>query len=211
MSRLQIKICGVKTKEAVDATVEGGAAFIGFNFFKPSPRYVTPQAAADLARPIPGYRVRSVAVTVDPTDDELKAIFGAFRPDYIQLHGKENPSRVAEIKARYHQGIIKAFPITNDKDFNAVYPYAATTDFFLFEGKPPKDSKLPGGNAAAFDWKLLEGKRFSRPWFLAGGINPKNIREAAKISGADYIDISSGVEKAPGVKDPALITDALKY
>jgi phosphoribosylanthranilate isomerase len=209
MARLQVKICGVKTKEAVEAAVKGGASFVGFNFFKPSPRYVTPEAASQLAQLVPTHRTQKVAVLVDPTDDDLKTIFTQFRPDLIQLHGQETPARVSEIKANYHQPIIKAFPITADKDFNAVYPYSALAHYFLFEGKPPAGSKLPGGNASPFDWKLLQGKRFSRPWFLAGGLNPKNIAEAAKISGAEYADVSSGVEKAPGEKDPALIKDIL--
>ncbi|HVY12524.1 MAG TPA: phosphoribosylanthranilate isomerase, partial [Alphaproteobacteria bacterium] len=154
MPKLQVKICGVKTKEAVDAAVRGGAAYIGLNFYPPSPRYVSPEAAAQLALLLPA-RVKAVAVLVDPTDELLEQIFSRFRPALLQLHGHEPPARVAELKARYNVPVIKALPISTEVDFDAVNDYAPVADYFLFEGRPPKGATLPGGNASSFDWKLM--------------------------------------------------------
>lgn len=208
MATLQVKICGVKTREAVEAAVTGGAAFIGFNFFRPSPRYVTPEAAGQLAALVPP-QVKKVAVLADPAADELQKIFAHFKPDMLQLHGKEPPHRVQELKERYRLPIIKALPIAAAKDFEAAKVYEKVADYFLFEGKPPQGSALPGGNASSFDWKLLQDRTFAKPWFLAGGLNAKNVKEAVELSGATAVDISSGVERAPGEKDTGMIREAL--
>jgi phosphoribosylanthranilate isomerase len=204
MSEIQIKICGIKTKDAMEAAINYGAAFVGLNFFAPSPRSTTPDNAAQLAALVPP-RIKTAAVTVDPDDALLNAILARFKPDFIQLHGKETPKRVAEIKERFGTGIIKALPISEGADFGAMKEYEPLVDRFLFDGKTPPNATLPGGNALAFDWKLMHGQNIAKPWFLAGGLNVTNAKAAVELSGAKALDVSSGVETAPGVKDPALI------
>ncbi len=205
---VQVKICGIKTKEALEAAVQNGASYVGFNFYRSSPRYVFPDQAAQLAKLVPG-KVKIVAVMVDPEDQLLDDIFERFTPDLIQLHGKETPQRVAEIKSRYRVEVIKALPISEAKDFDRVKDYEAVADRLLFDGKPPTNSALPGGNALTFDWKLMQGQKIAKPWFLAGGLTPKNVKEAVELSGASAVDMASGVETAPGEKSPALIKEVL--
>jgi len=200
------KICGVTTPEAVRAALDGGAAYLGFMFFPKSPRNIAPDAAARLAPPARAKGVKIVAVVVDPSDNEVDAIVADLSPDLIQLHGKETPARVRELAQRSGRGIIKVMPVAEASDFTAARAYEPLVDHLMFETKPPKDADRPGGLGVAFDWTLLEGRRFQRPWFLAGGLNPWNVGEAVAASKAPLVDVSSGVERGPGLKDPALIT-----
>ncbi len=199
------KICGLSTPEAVDAALAGRAGWLGFVFFPKSPRHVSPATAARLCAPVQG-RARTVAVMVDPTDAELDALTAEFRPDLIQLHGRETPARAGAVAARAGSGIIKALPVTAAADIDAAQAFAGAVDHLMFDARPPSGADLPGGVGARFDWTLLAGRRFERPWFLAGGLDPWNVGEALSLSGAPAVDVSSGVERGPGVKDPALIS-----
>jgi phosphoribosylanthranilate isomerase len=199
------KICGVSTPEAVRATVEGGAAFLGFMFFARSPRNIAPDAANRLAPPARAAGVKIVAVTVDPSNNEIDAIMTGLAPDLIQLHGKEPPARVREIAQRAGSGIIKVIAVAEASDVDAARTYEPLVEHLMFETRPPKDADRPGGLGVTFDWTLLKGRRFERPWFLAGGLNPWNVADAVAASGAPILDVSSGVERGPGLKDPALI------
>jgi phosphoribosylanthranilate isomerase len=198
------KICGLSTPDAVQAALDGRAAFLGFVFFAKSPRALTPDLAAELARPVRG-EAKIVAVTVDPDNETLDRIATLLAPDLIQLHGKETPFRVSEIKARTGAGVIKALPVSEARDLRAAADYDGLVDYLMFDAKPPTGSDLPGGVGARFDWTLLKDARFERPWFLAGGLDPWNVAEAAAASGAPMVDVSSGVERGPGLKDPRLI------
>ena len=200
------KICGISTPEAAHAVLDGGAAFVGFNFFPRSPRYVTPDAAARLAEPMRGGRTRIVALAVDPDDAELDRIVAELQPDLIQLHGHETPSRVRQVAVRAGRGVIKVLPVSGAADIDAAREYEPVVEHLMFDAKPPKDADRPGGLGEPFDWNLLAGRRFARPWFLAGGLNPWNVAEAMTATGAAFADVSSGVERGPGLKDPALIT-----
>ncbi len=199
------KICGLSTSQTVQAALEGGAAFLGFMFFPASPRNVRPDFAARLAEPARG-RAGVVAVTVDADDQALDALMAVFKPDFIQLHGKESPERAATVRGRTGAGVIKALPIAESADLAAANAYDGVVDHLMFDAKPPKEADRPGGLGASFDWTLLAGRRFSRPHFLAGGLDPWNVREAAKLSGAPLVDVSSGVERGPGLKDAGLIS-----
>ncbi len=203
------KICGLTTPDAVEAALAGGASHLGFVFFPPSPRNLDPERAAFLAAPARG-RTPVVAVVVDPDDDLIDRIASALRPDFFQLHGKEDASRAAAIKRRSGSGVIKALSVSEAADLDAAVAFEGAVDHLMFDARPPKGSVLPGGLGAKFDWSLLAGRRFARPWFLAGGIGPLNVTEALEISGAPLVDVSSGVESAPGLKDPALISAFLK-
>ena len=203
------KICGLGSDEAVAAALAGGASHLGFVFFAPSPRNLDPDAAARLARPARG-KARIVAVTVDPGDELLDRIMATLRPNLIQLHGGETPARAAEIARRTGAGVVKALPVSDAGDLQAATAYEPVVEHLMFDARPPKDAARPGGVGARFDWTLLEGRRFSRPWFLAGGLDPWNVAEAAAASGAPLVDVSSGVEKGPGLKDPALISAFLQ-
>jgi len=198
------KICGVTTPEAVRAALDGGAAFLGFMFFEKSPRYLSIEAAARLAEPVRG-KVKVVAVTVDPTDADVERIAGGLRPDFIQLHGRETPSRVREVAQRSGVGVIKVLPVAEAADLYAAGDYELVADHLMFDAKPPKDASRPGGLGGSFDWTLLAGRRFRRPWLLAGGLDPWNLADAVRQSGAPLVDVSSGVERGPGLKDPALV------
>lgn len=200
------KICGVSTPEAVRAVVDGGAAYLGFMFFPRSPRNIAAEAAARLVPPARARGVKIVAVVVDPSDDDLDALVAGLSPDLIQLHGRETPARAREIAARSGRGIVKVVPVSEAADIDAARAYEPVVEHLMFETKPPKDAERPGGLGVAFDWTLLQGRRFQRPWFLAGGLNPWNVGEALAASGAPLADVSSGVERGPGLKDPALIT-----
>ena len=217
-SRTSAKICGLSTPEAVRAAVEGGAAYLGFVFFDKSPRNLTPEAAGRLVDPVraKGGRsgaVKTVAVTVDPDDALIDRLMATMKPDLIQAHGKETPSRIREIAARSGVGVIKALTVSSSADVEQARAFETVAEQFLFDARPVEGSALPGGTGARFDWTLLEGRRFSRPHFLAGGLDPWNVADAIRVSGAPLADVSSGVERGPGLKDPALITaflDAIK-
>ncbi|MDO8378876.1 phosphoribosylanthranilate isomerase [Phenylobacterium sp.] len=200
------KICGLSTPEAVTAAVDGGASHIGFIFFPKSPRNIAPEAAARLTPPARAKNVKIVAVTVDPDDELLDRLATILAPDLIQLHGAETPARAREVARRTGAGVIKVIPISTAHDLSAAKAYEAATDHLMFEAKAPQDSELPGGNGARFDWSLMMGHRFQRPWLLAGGLDPWNVVDAVRLSGAPMVDVSSGVERGPGLKDPALIT-----
>ncbi|KQU62712.1 N-(5'-phosphoribosyl)anthranilate isomerase [Aminobacter sp. DSM 101952] len=199
-----IKICGLKTDEALQAALGNGASHVGFIFFAKSPRNVSPEDAGRLREAARG-RAKAVAVTVDADDAFLDEIVAAMAPDMIQLHGKESPARVAEVKARYGLPVMKAFSIREAGDFEAIIPYAGVADRLLFDAKPPAGSELPGGNGVSFDWRLLAGLDASVDYMLSGGLNANNIGDAIQLANPPGIDISSGVESAPGVKDAALI------
>ena len=206
---VQAKICGLKTPETVAAALEGGAAFVGFQMFSASPRYISPEDAARLAAPVRG-RARITAVTVDPDDALLDRLMASLRPDLIQLHGRETPARAAAVAARTGAEVIKAMPVSEASDLDPAAAFDVAVAHLMFDARPPRGAVLPGGNGVAFDWDLLAGRRFSRPWLLAGGLDPWNVSEAIARSGAPIVDVSSGVERGPGVKDPALISAFLE-
>lgn len=184
------------------AAVESGAAFVGLNFFPPSPRAVTPKEAARLATLVPA-QVLSVGVLVDPDDSWLDEILTSVPLDVLQFHGHETPERVAEIKLRTGRKVIKAISISNAEDFRRADDYCNTVDWLMFDAKPPKELKnpLPGGNAVQFDWTMLAGRAWPVPWFLAGGLDAANVGKAVRQSGAALVDTSSGVEDSPGQKN----------
>ena len=202
--RLDIKICGLSTAETVAAALSGGASHVGFIFFPRSPRNVTPEEAGRLRQAARG-RALAVAVSVDADDAVLDAIVAAMAPDMLQLHGRETPARVAEVKARYGLPVIKALSVAERADLDAIHPYAGIADRFLLDAKPPRDAELPGGNGIAFDWRLLEGLSGEIDYLLSGGLDAANVGEALSRVSPPGIDLSSGVESGPGVKDPALI------
>ena len=202
---VRAKICGLSTPEAVTAALDGDAAFLGFVFFARSPRNIAPEAAARLAPPARARNVKIVALAVDPSDAEIDAIVDGLSPDLIQLHGKETPSRAREVAQRSGCGVIKVLPVSDRSDIDAAGAYESVVEHLMFDAKPPKDSELPGGTGARFDWTIMAGRRFQRPWLLAGGLDPWNVAEAMRLSGAPLVDVSSGVERGPGLKDPALI------
>ena len=204
-----VKICGVKTPEAAAAALAGGAAYVGFMFFEKSPRNVTPAAAARLAAPVRG-QAKTVAVVVDPDDALLRELAETLRPDFIQLHGRETPARVREAAMRTGAGTIKVISIGEEADLAKLTEFEAVADHLMLDAKAPPGADRPGGNGAAFDWSLTYGRNFLRPWFLAGGLDPYNVTEAVRLSGAPIVDVSSGVERGAGLKDPALIEAFLR-
>jgi len=204
MTTLDIKICGLKTDEALDAALAGGASHVGFIFFPKSPRHIEPVEAGRLRRAALG-RAKAVAVTVDADDALLDAIVDAMTPDMLQLHGTETPARLAGVKARYGLPVMKALSVREAADIEAARAYAGVADRLLFDAKPPKGSELPGGNGVAFDWRLLARTEPGLDYLLSGGLNAANIGTALSLARPSGIDVSSGVESAPGVKDPALI------
>ena len=205
------KICGLSTAEALHAAIRGGARFVGFMFYPASRRNVTPELAAALAGLVPE-RVTRVGVFVDPTEALLAGVLDRVPLDLLQLHGSEDPRRVAEIKARFGKPVMKVIPIAGAEDPEAAAPYLEVADWLLFDAKPPRgDPKaLPGGNGLAFDWQLLGGRRWSRPWMLSGGLTAKNVVEAVGTTHAPAVDVSSGVEIRPGIKDLAKIAEFLE-
>lgn len=205
-----VKICGVTTPEAVEAAARFGAQMIGFVFYPKSPRALALPIAAQLAAQVPT-GLRSVGLFVDPSDEELEAVTARVPLALVQLHGNESPARVAAVKARFALPVIKALAVSSAADVAAAEPYANVADYFLFDAKPPTNvSALPGGNGLAFDWRLLQGAKIARPWLLAGGLTPQNVVEAAETSGAKMVDVSSGVESRPGVKDVNLIESFMR-
>jgi phosphoribosylanthranilate isomerase len=204
LADIRVKICGLRTPADVTAVARAGAAYAGFVFFAKSPRNVTlPEARlAALAAP-PG--LAKVALTVDADDATLDAIVEAVPLDMLQLHGRESPDRVAQVRARYRLPVMKAIGLADEGDLPAIFAFSTVADQILIDAKPPRGADLPGGNGLAFDWRLLAGRRWLRPWMLAGGLTAKNVAEAVRLTGARQVDVSSGVESAPGVKDAARI------
>jgi phosphoribosylanthranilate isomerase len=198
--KTEVKICGLKTEEAVDRAVALGAGYTGFIFFPKSPRNIEPDDAGRLVGRIRG-KAKIVAVTVDADNDDLDEIVSSLAPDILQLHGNESPERVLNVKAVYGLPVIKALSIREADDLRRIEPYIGIADRFLFDAKPPKGSDLPGGNGVSFDWKLLHALDESVDYMLSGGLNAENIGQALALTGAKAIDTSSGVESAPGVKD----------
>lgn len=199
---IAVKICGVKTPEAVKAASHAGATHLGFNFFQASPRYVAPPRAYELAMLAPG--LKSVALTVDAENALLDAIVSQARPHTLQLHGSETPQRINEIRTRYRLPVIKAVAIECAADVQRAHDFEPVADFLLFDAKP---AGLPGGNGLAFDWQLLAEAKWAKPWLLSGGLNPANVADAIRITRATGVDVSSGVEKSRGEKDAALIEE----
>ena len=205
MADIRVKICGLRTAADVVAASEAGAAYVGFVFFPKSPRNISFEDAAALAVEVP-LGIAKVALVVNADDAFLDALTGAVPLDMLQLHGSETPARVAEVKARYGLPVMKAIGIAEASDLAQIDAYADVADQLLIETKKPKDSDRPGGNGVTFDWALLKDRKYwTVPWMLAGGLTLDNVADAIAITGARQVDLSSGVESAPGIKDPSLI------
>lgn len=201
---ISVKICGLRDAASVTAAVEAGARYVGFVFFAKSPRHVPVELAGELAAGVPP-GIAKVALTVNAGDETLDRIVGAAPLDMLQLHGSESPERVAEVRQRYGLPVMKAVGVATASDLGELDRYAGVADQILVDARPPKDAVLPGGNGLAFDWRLIAGRRWTGPWMLAGGLNADNVAEAIRLTGTRQVDVSSGVESAPGVKDPDLI------
>lgn len=205
----RVKICGLTTAETLDAALDHGAAFVGAVFFAKSPRDISPEDARPLFERARG-RAKIVSVTVDADDDLLSRIGAHLRPDFVQLHGRETVQRAHQVRTLTGAGIIKVLPVRDAGDLDAASAWEDHVEHLMFDARPPEGSDLPGGVGASFDWSMMQGRSFRRDWFLAGGLTPDNAARAAAISGAPLLDVSSGVESAPGVKDPARIAAFLK-
>lgn len=200
----RIKICGLSNSTDITAAAQAGASYIGFVFFPKSPRFVTLETAGQLAGAVP-VGICKVALTVNADNAQLDQLIEAVPLDMLQLHGDESPDRVAEVQARYGLPVMKAVGVADENDLPKLDEYLRVADQILVDAKPPMGADLPGGNGLPFDWRLIAGRRWPLPWMLAGGLTPENIREAIHLTGAQQVDISSGVESAPGVKDVTLI------
>jgi phosphoribosylanthranilate isomerase len=201
---VEAKICGLKSEEAIVAAIKGGATSVGFVFFDKSPRNVSAMDVRNLTAGIPP-RICKVGLVVDASDEFLLEISEGGSLDMLQLHGQETPARVAEVRERFGLPVMKAIAIEGAKDLETAREYEDVVDRLMFDAKPPRGATRPGGNAVAFDWKLLQGIAWKKPWILAGGLTPENVIDAIRISGADAVDVSSGVEDTPGVKSIAKI------
>ena len=204
MPDIRVKICGLRTEADVAAVAASGAAYAGFVFFPKSPRHLTIPEARLLALAAP-VGLAKVALTVDADNALLDAITEAMPLDMLQLHGHETPDRVAEVRARYGLPVMKAVGVADEGDLAAVLDYSLVADQILVDAKPPRNAALPGGNGLSFDWRLVAQRRWLRPWMLAGGLTPDNVADAIRLTNARQVDVSSGVETAPGIKDPARI------
>jgi len=199
------KICGLSSEEAVEAAVAGGAAYVGFVFYPPSPRAVTPARAGELCAAVPA-SVKRVALFVDADDAAIAEVLEAAPIDILQFHGAETPERVVEAKQRFGRRVMKAISIAGPEDADAARRYENAADLLLFDAKPPRrPDALPGGNGLAFDWRIIAGREWRLPWMLSGGLTADILPEAVRISGASAVDVSSGVERRPGDKDPEKI------
>jgi phosphoribosylanthranilate isomerase len=198
---LTVKICGLSTAETLDVALEAGADAVGFVFFPPSPRHLDYDAARALGARVNG-RAEKVALSVDADDATLAAVVEALRPDALQLHGKETPARVAAIKQRFGLPVMKAIPVEARGDLAAIVDYVGVADRLLFDARAPREATRPGGLGKAFDWRLLENLDPGIPFMLSGGLDAGNVAEALRITRARSVDVSSGVERAPGEKDP---------
>jgi len=201
---IQVKICGITTVEAGEAAASAGADLIGMVFFPKSPRHVGFDQASNLSAQLRG-GPRLVAVFVNPDDSTIAEAVAAAQPDYLQLHGSETPARTRQIASRFGLPIIKALPVTSASDLSASKAYEDAVEYFLFDSKAPPNAERPGGHGVSFDWKILAGVDPNLSWLLSGGLNTENIRRAVQISGARMVDVSSGVEVAPGMKSPEKI------
>jgi phosphoribosylanthranilate isomerase len=203
---VQVKICGINSPDAADAAASASADYAGLVFFPRSPRAVTPQQAASLAGRLRN-RCRIVALLVNATDPEIEVAVTACRADLVQLHGRESPERVAAIRQRFGLPVMKTIAVADAGDLACIAAYERVADMLMFDAKAPAGAERPGGLGAAFDWQLLSGRKFSRPWLLAGGLNAENVARAIRASDAPGVDCSSGVETAPGNKDPNRIRE----
>lgn len=201
---LLVKICGLSTSETLDVALDAGADMVGFVFFPPSPRHVSLETARDLGRRVKG-RALKVALTVDADDAMLDNIMDALSPDIFQLHGKESVARVRDIKQRFGRPVMKAVPVATAVDLAVLPGYAAVADRILFDARAPKDATRPGGLGEPFDWHLLQNLNLNVPYMVSGGLHADNVAEALRLTRAGGVDVSSGVESAPGVKDPEMI------
>ena len=201
-----VKICGLTSPQGVAAAVSAGARYLGFVFFAKSPRHVTPEQAAALAAEVP-LGIAKVGLFVNPDDALLQTVLAQVPLDMIQLHGSESPARVTEVRALTGLPVMKAVGVAEPRDLDALWDYGLVADMLLIDAKPPKDAELPGGNGLVFDWRLLAGRQILQPWLLAGGLTPENVSQALRLTRAPGVDVSSGVESAPGVKDPDRIRD----
>lgn len=209
MPDIRVKICGLRTEADVAAVAASGAAYMGLVFFAKSPRNLTIPEAKLLALAAP-VGMAKVALTVNADDAALDAIVDAMPLDMLQLHGAETPDRVAEVRARYGLPVMKAVGVADEGDLAALLDYSFVADQILVDAKPPKNADLPGGNGLSFDWRLVAQRRWLRPWMLAGGLTPENVAQAIRLTNARQVDVSSGVESAPGVKDGARIQSFVK-
>ncbi len=206
---VDVKICGVTTPDILEVASRAGARYIGFVFVSSSPRYIHPEQARILSRQMPT-GVRSVGLFSDPDDETLSRTLSAVPLDYIQLHGNETPSRVAQIKATHHLPVIKAFSVSLPEDVERVESYLPVIDWILFDSKPHPSANLTGGSGVPFDWNILKGKTFSKPWMLSGGLTPETVADALSKLAPDAVDVSSGVEKERGKKDPEKIRNFIE-
>ncbi len=205
-----VKICGLSSEAAVAAAIEGGAAYLGFVFYPPSPRAVSPARAAALCAAVPS-GVQRVGLFVDADDAAIRAVLDAAPIDILQFHGHETADRIADAKVRFHRPVMKAIAVAAPEDVLMASRYEDDADILLFDAKPPRRvDALPGGNGLAFDWQLIAGRRWRRPWMLSGGLTAALLPEAVRISGASAVDVSSGVERRPGDKDPDRIREFLR-
>lgn len=205
------KICGINSAPALEAAAAGGARFVGFVFYPHSPRALDVEAAAALVGRVPRGITR-VGLFVDESNETLDSILRRVPLDMLQLHGQETPARIAEIRRRFGRPVMKAIKVAAAADLETAAPFDGTADWLLFDAKAPPQmtGALPGGNALSFDWELLAGRRWNRPWMLSGGLNAGNLAEAVRVTGAPVVDVSSGVEDRPGAKSPAKIAEFLK-
>lgn len=199
---IRLKICGLTDPADIPAAILAGARYVGFVFFPRSPRHLDLAVAAAMAASVPE-GICKVALTVDATDAEIDTILGRVPLDMLQLHGRETPDRVAEVRERFGLPVMKAVGIADEGDLPALDAHQRAADQVLVDAKAPKGAALPGGNGLPFDWRLIAGRRWPVPWMLAGGLTPQNVAEAVRLTGARQVDVSSGVESAPGVKDAA--------
>jgi len=206
---LLVKICGLSTRETLDAALAAGADMVGFVFFPPSPRHLGLEAARELGRAAKG-RALKVALTVDADDATIENIIETLRPDLLQLHGHESTARIRDLRGRFGLPVMKAIPVATAADLAPLAGYAAVCDRILFDARAPKDATRPGGLGATFDWHLLENLALDRPFMVSGGLSIDNVAEAVRITRADGVDVSSGVERAPGVKDCDMIRDFVR-
>ncbi|UPK27144.1 phosphoribosylanthranilate isomerase [Bradyrhizobium sp. 195] len=201
---LLVKICGLSTRETLEIALDAGADMVGFVFFAPSPRHLSLELGRDLGRQVKG-RALKVALTVDADDATLDNIMDAVSPDILQLHGKESVARLRDIKQRFGRPVMKAVPVATAADLAVLPGYAAVADRILFDARAPKDATRPGGLGEPFDWHLLENLDLRLPYMVSGGLHADNLAEALRVTRAGGVDVSSGVESAPGVKDPKMI------
>jgi phosphoribosylanthranilate isomerase len=209
MTTLLIKICGLSTPDALEVALEAGADMVGFVFFPPSPRHIGHDAARALGAQVRG-RAQKVALSVDAADADLAAVIETLNPDLLQLHGKEPPERVAAVRGRFGLPVMKALAISERSDLAAIRLYDQVADRLIFDARPPRDATRPGGLGRSFDWYLLQGLQAAIPYMLSGGLDAGNVAEALRITHAPGVDVSSGVERAPGEKDAEKIRSFIR-